>query len=228
MLIAIALLLGFVGTLVFFGADREIAGVSAESFGMAAYVAAFGAMAAAMFANALREDWRTTVQGVVFWTAATLILVAGYSYRQELTGVATRVAGDLAPGLVSVGPTGEVTVTRGRDGSFRLQATLGGAQARFVFDTGASTVVLTPETARAAGIDMARLSYSAVVSTANGRTTAAPVTLPSLAIGPIVERDVRALVAREGALFENLLGMSFLDRLASYQVEGDRLILRGR
>jgi aspartyl protease family protein len=39
---------------------------------------------------------------------------------------------------------------------------------------------------------------------------------------------VPALVSRPGALRENLLGMTFLDRLASFEVRGDRLILRER
>ena len=69
---------------------------------------------------------------------------------------------------------------------------------------------------------------SVPVLTANGRTMAAPVTLPQLAVGPIVERNVRALVARPGVLHQNLLGMTFLERLASYEVRSNRLILRGR
>jgi aspartyl protease family protein len=57
---------------------------------------------------------------------------------------------------------------------------------------------------------------------------AAPVTLDSVSIGSITERRIRALVARPGALRDNLLGMTFLERLASYEVRGNRLILRGR
>ena len=38
----------------------------------------------------------------------------------------------------------------------------------------------------------------------------------------------RALVARPGALDENLLGMSFLGRLKSYAVERGRLVLTAR
>ena len=48
-----------------------------------------------------------------------------------------------------------------------------------------------------------------------------------IAVGPIVMRNVRALVARPGALAESLLGMSFLERLQSYTVERGRLILKG-
>jgi aspartyl protease family protein len=54
------------------------------------------------------------------------------------------------------------------------------------------------------------------------------VTLDRVAIGSIREQRVRALVAKPGVLHENLLGMTFLERLASYEVRNNRLILRGK
>ena len=62
------------------------------------------------------------------------------------------------------------------------------------------------------------------VDTANGRTRAAPVTLDRLAVGGIVERAVPALIAQPGQLKTSLLGMSFLNRLESWEVRGDRLV----
>jgi aspartyl protease family protein len=44
----------------------------------------------------------------------------------------------------------------------------------------------------------------------------------------VVEHDVPVLVARPGSLHENLLGMSFLGRLASFSVSDDKLTLKGR
>jgi aspartyl protease family protein len=52
------------------------------------------------------------------------------------------------------------------------------------------------------------------------------VRLRSLNLGPIALSDVEALVARPGALKENLLGMSFLSRLRSYEFSGEFLTLR--
>ena len=66
------------------------------------------------------------------------------------------------------------------------------------------------------------------VTTANGAAMAAEVRRDSIEVGPIVMRNVRALVARPGALEESLLGMSFLERLKSYAVERGRLILTAR
>jgi aspartyl protease family protein len=64
------------------------------------------------------------------------------------------------------------------------------------------------------------------VHTANGTTYAASVRLRNLAIGNIVLDEVEALVAKQGALKDNLLGMSFLSRLRSYEFTRDYLTLR--
>jgi aspartyl protease family protein len=71
------------------------------------------------------------------------------------------------------------------------------------------------------------LKYTVNIDTANGRARAAPVTLDRIAIGGLVERSVEALVAQPGQLKMSLLGMSFLNRLQSWQVSGDRLVLQG-
>ena len=95
-----------------------------------------------------------------------------------------------------------------------------------VLDSGASSVVLTQEAAKAIGLPLEVLQYTANVDTANGRTRAAPVTLDRITVGSIVERSVPALIAQPGALRTNLLGMSFLNRLESWEVRGDKLLLR--
>jgi aspartyl protease family protein len=53
------------------------------------------------------------------------------------------------------------------------------------------------------------------------------VTLDKLAVGGITERSVQALIAQPGQLKVSLLGMSFLNRLESWEVRGDKLLLRG-
>ena len=49
----------------------------------------------------------------------------------------------------------------------------------------------------------------------------------AIIVGGIVERSVPALVAQPGQLRTNLLGMSFLNRLESWEVRGDKLMMRG-
>ena len=96
-----------------------------------------------------------------------------------------------------------------------------------VLDTGATAVVLTQEAAKAAGLPLEVLNYNIVVDTANGKTRAASVTLDRIGVGGLVERSVPALIAQPGQLTKSLLGMSFLNRLESWEVRGDKLILRG-
>lgn len=120
-----------------------------------------------------------------------------------------------------------VDVPRGNTGEFGLHAKINGVNAPMVIDTGATSVVLTWETAKAAGLPLELLDYNVDVETAAGHTRAARLTLDRLAVGKLVERSVPALVVPRGQMKTNLLGMSFLDRLESWEVRPDKLMLRG-
>ena len=120
-----------------------------------------------------------------------------------------------------------VQIARSQNGEFSLHARINGVIAPMVVDTGATSVVLTYETARAAGLPLELLDYDVDVETAGGHTKAARLTLDRLAIGKLVERSVPALVVPHGQMKTNLLGMSFLDRLESWEVRSDHLMLRG-
>ena len=124
-------------------------------------------------------------------------------------------------------PVRAVQVSRGQTGEFALQARINGVIAPMVIDTGATSVVLTYETAKAAGLPLELLEYDVDVETAGGHTKAARLTLDRLAVGKLVERSVPALVVPRGQMKTNLLGMSYLDRLESWEVRADRLMLHG-
>ena len=162
------------------------------------------------------------------WLAIGLVVVAGYAYRFELASVGNRVVGAVIPGIMLFGSGGEITVSRSADGQFHFTALANGRPIRMMFDTGASAVVLTYEDALAMGLRLNEADFTINVRTANGITRAAPVTLASLDVGGVREEGVRAMVAQAGRLSENLLGMTFLERLSSYEVRGDQLTLRGR
>jgi aspartyl protease family protein len=224
----LALVLLGVAALVFFHGQGDIAGLPPDRFASLVALGALVLMIAGWVVQEFRGHWMRGLQAILFWAVLTIGLVGLYSYRSELHEVASRLIADIAPGEPVTGPGGEVSIARRMNGTFVVAGQANGRDLRFIFDTGASTVVLTAESAKAIGIDPASLSYVVPVATANGRTLAAPVTLDSLTVGSIAERRVRALVARPGVLAENLLGMTFLERLASYEVRGNRLILRGR
>ncbi len=173
------------------------------------------------------------VRYLLIWAAIGLGFIIAYSYREELSAIASRVGDELTPPgrTIAVSTTDEgeraVRVRRREDGHFVVRAAVNGQSMTLLVDTGASTVVLRPGDAERAGIDTADLTYTVPVQTANGTTFAAPTHLRTLAVGPLIVRDVNALVVRPGSLNENLLGMSFLRRLRSYEFSKDFLTLRG-
>jgi aspartyl protease family protein len=173
-----------------------------------------------------REKLSKALEATLFWAVVGLLLVVSYSYRFELRDVADRVIAEMMPGHVA-GHGRNVQVVRGSGGDFAVAAHINGTKIPMVLDTGATSVVLTQEAAKAAGLPIEVLNYTVNVDTANGRTRAAAVTLDRLAVGGLTERAVPALVAQHGQLKTNLLGMSFLNRLESWEVRGDSLRMRG-
>jgi aspartyl protease family protein len=210
----------------------SIAGVPIGTFAsLAAGVALLVFLGGGLFSR-YRGNPGDLLRDALTWVALSLALVAAYSYRHEILPFAGRLAGELLPGSAMVvevsnnGPA-EVKIRRRLDGHFTARADVNGSRISLIVDTGASTIVLRPEDAKKAGIDLDKLSYDVTVMTANGRTKAARVKLKSVAVGPLDRQDVDALVAKKDALFESLLGMSFLSRLRSYEFSGDFLRLRG-
>jgi aspartyl protease family protein len=120
---------------------------------------------------------------------------------------------------------GSVTIHKSSDGQFWANAQVNKSEVRFLVDTGASIVALTPEDARNAGFNLRHLSYTSRINTASGEILAAPVLLQNVAIGNVSVRDVRAVVIPEG-LTHSLLGMSFLGELQKIEASRDVLLLK--
>jgi aspartyl protease family protein len=200
--------------------------LSTNDFGSLAYKLALLVFLAAAVMTLFRERFTQAITAALLWVVVGLLLVIGYSYRFELHDVADHVLAELMPGhVITRGRT--VEVARANSGDFAVSAQINGARVPMVLDTGASSVVLTRDDAKAAGLPLEVLNYTVSIETANGRARAAPVTLDRIAVGGLVERSVEALVAQPGQLRTSLLGMSFLNRLQSWQVSGDRLQLHG-
>jgi aspartyl protease family protein len=198
-----------------------------QDFGSLAYkivlLVVVGSMALALF----RHRFVEAVTAALVWVVIGLALVVGYTYRAALREAGERVLAEVIPGRpISHGRT--VEIVRGHAGDFQVATQINGTRVPMLLDTGASAVVLTQDAARAAGLPLEMLAYTVNVDTANGRTRAAAVTLDRLGVGTIVEHGVPALIAQPGQLKTSLLGMSFLNRLESYSVTSDKLILRAR
>ena len=162
---------------------------------------------------------------VVLMLAATAGAVVAYGDPERLARASQSVSQMLRSR--SLQPATAVQIPRGQAGEFSLHAKINGVKAPMVIDTGATSVVLTWETAKAIGVPIEMLEYNVDVETAGGHTKAARLTLDRLAVGGLVEKSVPALVVPRGQMKTNLLGMSFLDRLESWGVQADKLMLHG-
>jgi aspartyl protease family protein len=209
-----------------------IVGIDATTFGYLTFLLALLVYLAGGLMTRYAGGASAMVRDAVTWLALGLGLVTLYAYKDQLTPIAARVVGELVPGTAmtvetSAGGLTEVKIRRRLDGHFTASVAVNGETIPMIVDTGASSIVLTPEDAKKAGIDPKKLTYRIPVLTANGRTVAARVRLKEVAIGPLDRTKVEALVAQPGALTRSLLGMSFLSRLRSYEFSGDFLTLRG-
>ena len=119
---------------------------------------------------------------------------------------------------------GTMTIERGANGHFRVDAVVEGRRMDFLIDTGASSVVLRESDAARLGIHPARREYIVRASTANGVVMAAPVELQRVEVGSLTVRNVQAIVLPDEALTQNLLGMTFLSRVR-WQHRDGRLVL---
>ncbi|MCB8820010.1 retropepsin-like aspartic protease family protein [Microvirga rosea] len=218
-LLAAALLVATMGETAVAGLQPTQVALLLAFFGCSLYMAAG-------IVDGFAQHWTHGVQATAVSGGLLVAALVVYAARDDLQMVLDRAIGDIADGRAVVTDKGEIVAAKRSDGSFPLNGRVNGREARFVFDTGASTVVLRAEHAADFGFREEDLNFSIPVATANGVALAAPVTIGALSIGSITERNVPALVTRSGALHTNLLGMSFLERLASYEVRGNRLILR--
>jgi aspartyl protease family protein len=173
-----------------------------------------------------RQNFMQALASALFWVVIAFLLVLAYTYRFELYDIGDRVLVELVPGRASTrGRT--VELARASSGDFQIGMEVNGAHVPMILDTGASSVVLTYEAAKAAGLPLEFVKYTVNVDTANGRTLAAPVSLDRVTVGGITERAVPALIAQPGQMKVSLLGMSFLNRLQSWEVRGARVLMRG-
>ena len=166
------------------------------------------------------------LRNLMVWMALCGILVAGYTlWQQGGLGTATLTA-ELAPRLAAPGgPPGVARFRANRRGDYVIRAAVDGVPVTFLVDTGASEVVLSRRDALRLGIDPARLRYTQRFQTANGTVFGAPVRLGEIAAGGVRMTGVRASVT-DSDLGTSLLGMSFINRLAAFEMRNGTLTMR--
>ncbi len=110
-------------------------------------------------------------------------------------------------------------------GQYAADVEINGQVVRMLVDTGATMVVISYDTASRLGIAPVAGDYTVHVRTANGVAAVAPVMLREVTVGSVYVGAVQALVADRSAGAINLLGMSFLKRLASVEQRDGKLVL---
>ncbi|MEM7176371.1 MAG: TIGR02281 family clan AA aspartic protease [Pseudomonadota bacterium] len=169
---------------------------------------------------------RRTWINVAIWGLVVMGIGLAGHHQDSIFMAMQRLKGEVVPSMALSRSAGEVELRRAWDGHYRADVEVNGYQIRLLVDTGASMVLIPYEEAAGLGIDVAQLEFSMPVTTANGRSTVAPIRLETVEIGPIRVHDITAAVSHPGTLKSGLLGMSFLDQLSETSFQRDKLVLR--
>jgi aspartyl protease family protein len=180
-----------------------------------------------------------TLKLVLVAAFAALLAPVAAPYLGELAAVVADRPDGAVPAL---GYRAEVTPEQARDesqssgrsvslkadgrGHFEAEAVINGRRLQTVVDTGATSVVLRSEDAARLGVYPLPNDFKITVSTAAGLAKAARVMLEEVRIGQVRVRQVEALVMPPKTLSTNLLGMSFIKRLAKVEMKDGRLVLK--
>ena len=164
---------------------------------------------------------------IAIWAAAIGVLAVGYAYRDDLAGVPQRLRLAFGAGYPIATAEHEVVVPQDERGAFVLNARVNGQPVRFIVDTGATDTVLSPEAARRLGVDVDKLDFKESAETANGMGYGAPFVAQRLDVGPIAFANF-PMVVNQASMSSSLLGLSFLNRLESFEIRDRKLILKWR
>ncbi len=119
----------------------------------------------------------------------------------------------------------ETTLERSPDGHFYAEMRVNGTPVTFMVDTGASVIALSRADAARLGISTLESDFTDVARTASGEVGLKPIMLDRVALGSLEASQVEAAVVQQG-LDISLLGQSWLRRVGTVKIEGDRMIFR--
>jgi len=155
--------------------------------------------------------------------ASLAVLQSGQSFAHDapVSAMSAIVTPAAAAGMTPGSDAREFP--RAADGLFYVTASVNGQPVRFLVDTGASVIVLSPRDAARTGLaDQAR--FNAHIDTANGSAPMAWTKIDKVEIGGRQVAGLRAAVVQQG-LSVSLLGQNALAKLGPVTMEGDRLRL---
>ena len=165
-----------------------------------------------------------TLRMALAWIAIFSAVFVLFLFRDEGREVWRRATAEISGNGVQVSGS-TMRIPRDEDGHYWVRATVNGVSARFLIDSGATTTTISPELARAPGVE-ADGAFKVMVDTANGTVTVDRATVKTLVIGDSAQSDVPVVIGTQQQNEMNLLGMSFLSSLRHWRVEGTTLILQ--
>ena len=174
-----------------------------------------------------RFRFKESVRNIAIWMGVFAIVLLGYAYYPQIGDAIGNARSELVPGYPVETGKGEMAFSQDRNGEFLVIGRANGTPVKFLVDTGAAEIVLTPEDATRVGIDTSRLSFDRTYETANGEGRGAAYMLKSLQVGDRTLFNVPVSVNRT-SMHNSLLGMAFLSRMKSFEFRGRRLYLRWR
>lgn len=151
---------------------------------------------------------------LVFWVAVATALWAGFSWNEERERAALQSY---------VESSGTLVIPRSPDGHFYVEGEVNHRPVVFLVDTGASSVAVTTQLARAARLPA---GSPIVLSTAGGTRSGELVRGVPVKVGPLVSNDTTVTVGLDTERSDAaLLGQSFL-RHFDVRINGPRMELR--
>ncbi|CAK8163578.1 aspartyl protease family protein [Candidatus Xenohaliotis californiensis] len=117
----------------------------------------------------------------------------------------------------------EAVYYKANDGHFYIDAFVGRVKIKFIVDTGASGIAITPDDAIRLGVSLSSLHFTEDYETASGTTRAAPAVIPMMRIGDFVLKDVKVSI-NESPSSISLMGMSVLERF-NIHISNEKIIL---
>lgn len=121
---------------------------------------------------------------------------------------------------------GETVIPMGSDGHFWVEAEINGIPIDMLVDTGATVTGLSKSVAQEARVASDPAIPPQETATANGSIWLETGTARSIRFGNIAIDNLPVGIPRDIDDDTNVIGMNLLSQLASWRVEGDRMILK--
>lgn len=189
----------------------------ADNYARLGYLVLLGAAVLLWFFTQNRQSLGKTMQQALVWVFLFMGVIAVVGLWEDIR-TATSPAGRITT------TDNSVVVPRARDGHYYLQLQVNGTPVDFLVDTGASQIVLSQQDAERIGLNPNDLNYFGRALTANGEVRTAPTKLDDVQLGPFQDRGLTAWV-NEGEMDQSLLGMEYLQRFSTMQINPQSLTL---